>query len=648
MNDMTKYLILTVLLFTSKTLANSEAVPIQNEKHYYLNKITGDNPKMKTVFQNEKVQKKFNECFDSEKPEDKSADSLLGCVWEGDKERSIQGLDNETREQISEFLSDGKIKEEQGSDERYKQLDGLTKSQNQTYLALKNFYGKRLEEALYGKAISGSQTTQRMAEQDIFFDLQKTQLGKNIVASMTSFCLDARHIKNKDTYISLISDDDSQLNETRKMNLNNLSKKGLIAENTQTNLAYSEWSHCIQNIQHMCYQKSFKELLKNDQQRTNDSFTSKNLTSSCQKIKNPKTQTYNTEKECESILMTTKSRACEVTNYVESARSNLGAIDKVKSQINKNFGPKQGVSVGVQFYRGSKDQGTIDNLTSITSKDIADVNNPDSFAMANKRELDEFHECYKEGKLVNPEACKKYLNTNKEEALKSLVDMKAKADIRAKLLSKLIDEEDPEKAKQVLMQDGYTEDEAMAIIEKYKEDPSAIVSIVKERYETRTKEIIKNMAREIDKISVEEIKEDPQTLGALNEIESKLKKKTNEFAQLVHFNNIVSSYLQVTDGDEKSQNIASAKRELENNIFGESSNDLRKTFNSELAGNDKDSLLEITDYTDGNSDMNTDQNVRDTLEINQADEESNAVLNVSDINKAILNFFKQADQEQDK
>ena len=637
-----------ILIFLHLYYSSNAAVPTEEQREYFLNRITSDNQKMKTIFQDENMQSRFTQCYDIQTKSEKDANAMIKCLWDGDASAGIKALDDKTKAQLDEYLAEEDEDQEKGNDFRYRKMDGLTRDQSRTYYALREFYATRLEEALYGEKKSGIQTPNRIAEQEIFFDLQKTQLGKNIVATMTSYCVDAKHDKYKSTYLSLIDKD--KITQNRKNNLNKLGKSDTLKNGKTTNMAYSEWSHCIQNIQHICYQMPIKTYDQEGNERpySNDDFTNSKIKSFCT------TNIFkDNESECENLISYSKQRACEVTNYVESARTNLNSIDKIKSKYTQVMGPKTGRAIGVQFYKGTKEQGSIDKLTSITSKDIADVNNHHSFAMANKQELDEFRNCYDtdengQPRIIDAKACEKYLNTDNSEAIKAIVDMNRQTEKRANLLSTYIDNGDQQAAIAILENDGYTTEEATSIVDRYKEDPKEIMEIVEARYKTRMDAIQAKLVEDIQKISVPEIS--IETAGAkLQDIENDLKKKTKDFAQLVHFNNIVSSYLQVADGDNVSQNISSAKRELENNIFAEASRDDLNTINSELAG--KDGLTTIDNYAtnqDGQVIYDTETNVTETLDIGAANEESNAVLNVSDINKAILNFFKQEDEKTDK
>ena len=142
--------------------------------------------------------------------------------------------------------------------------------------------------------------------------------------------------------------------------------------------------------------------------------------------------------------------------------------------------------------------------------------------------------------------------------------------------------------------------------------------------------LIESTTKKMNAISVIEINENNQeAINKLKDIRDNLKNKTKEFAELVHFNNIVTSYLDITDGDGKTaKNIASAKRELSGNIFSDEFSDQREEFNSQgnLSG------------LSANGDTEFRDNVEQSLNMEEATSSDNAVLNVNDINKNLLNL----------
>ena len=281
---------------------------------------------------------------------------------------------------------------------------------------------------------------------------------------------------------------------------------------------------------------------------------------------------------------------------------------------------------------GKGNSSSIDELTSITSKELIANNSGNSYAKANKEELDELSECMdlEKDKIINPEACKKFLNTNQEDDARAIIQMKAEKEKRAKLLATLIEEKDTEKIKELLLSDGYEEAEAEKLAQRVIDDKDGMALLIQNRYENRMDALIESTTKKMNAISVIEINENNQeAINKLKDIKDNLKNKTKEFAELVHFNNIVTSYLDITDGDGKTaKNIASAKRELSGNIFSDEFSDQREEFNSQgnLSG------------LSANGDTEFRDNVEQSLNMEEATSSDNAVLNVNDINKNLLNL----------
>lgn len=603
------------------SLAQTSNVSVSSEdsqRAYYYQQITSSDPKLKNVFEHEKVKAFFDSCVTAHQSATKAetkTKEILDCVW-----NQLES-DKNLKEEVLSYLNDGSKTNEEGKDLRKASLINLDKEESKTVQALRDFYNQKLEEALYGGPTrAGSLVHSHLADQTDFLRLQKTQLGKNIVATLTSYCIEADYVeyaendvvKEKVTY-PIIYEKKDKRNNSREKNIKSLND----FQNTK-NIASHKWSGCIASVQHMCHQLIFKEEDANGNMQNNSDYT--NL----EKLK--------TKGVTEEDLTYTKERACEVTEYIIKARTSLGAIDQTMEKFEKHRVNNIGATRTYSEVSGKGNSSSIDELTSITSKELIANNSGNSYAKANKEELEELSECMdlEKEKIINPEACKKFLNTNQEDDARAIIQMKAEKEKRIKLLATLIEEKDTEKIKELLLSDGYEEAEAQKLAQRVIDDKDGMALLIQDRYKNRMDALIESTTKKMNAISVIEINENNQeSINKLKDIRDNLKNKTKEFAELVHFNNIVTSYLDITDGDGKTaKNIASAKRELSGNIFSDEFSDQREEFNSQgnLSG------------LSANGDTEFRDNVEQSLNMEEATSSDNAVLNVNDINKNLLNL----------
>ncbi|MEE3080411.1 MAG: hypothetical protein VX341_13820 [Bdellovibrionota bacterium] len=612
-------LIFSNILMVRLSLAQTSNVSVSNEdskKAYYYQQITSSDPKLKNVFEHEKVRPMFDVCvtrYKDAKVASEKTSKILECVWKQINQ------DDQLKEEVLSYLNEGSKTDEEGKDLRKASLINLDKEESKTVQALRDFYNQKLEEALYGGPTrAGSLVHSHLADQTDFLRLQKTQLGKNIVATLTSYCIEADYVKKDNVTYPLIYEDKDKRNTSREKNISSLNKFQN-TDGTMKNSASYKWSGCIASVQHMCHQVKFKEEDSKGNMTDNTDYI---------KLKDKLRSTEVTEKD----LAYTKQRACEVTEYIIKARTSLGAIDQTMEKFEKHRVNNIGATRTYSEVSGKGNSSSIDELTSITSKELIANNSGNSYAKANKEELDELSECMdlEKDKIINPEACKKFLNTNQEDDARAIIQMKAEKEKRAQLLATLIEEKDTEKIKELLLSDGYEEGEAEKLAQRVIDDKDGMALLIQERYENRMDALIESTTKKMNAISVIEINENNQeAINKLKDIRDNLKNKTKEFAELVHFNNIVTSYLDITDGDGKTaKNIASAKRELSGNIFSDEFSDQREEFNSQgnLSG------------LSANGDTEFRDNVEQSLNMEEATSSDNAVLNVNDINKNLLNL----------
>jgi len=543
---------------------------------YYMKQISEQNPTLQRAMEIEGVRPIYKQCFDLQYKAGNgtvSGSALMGCLWDGTADGSIQGVSQnaELQKKVLESVektADGK----EVNSIRYQQNVKTQKKANPGMQALQEYYKKKLDEALYGDKNPENYKdklikSERTVDQRIFFELHQSQLGKNLVAAVSSYCIDA-HLSGE---LPFIHSDESKRKAHRLNNMQSL-------QDVQGDKigASKNWSICLANIQHMCHRPSEIAELDKDGNKTNNvvrKFSKASQQNSCEASSSlAGTNPNKKEANCDKVLETTQIRACEVTQYITESRQNLIAIEKTLENYDKLAVTTRNPA-NVKIYSGSESGHTVDDVTSITSKEVLDS----GYAQANKDLSEEMKKCTEQN---DEEACKQYLNQNKEEAYGILAEVKLKQEAVAQKLRD-IDEKDTEKIKELLLEEGYSEEDAlkMASIDGIKDQ-------INERYEAKKNAIINRMSDEIKKTTVSGQDFDMAAdQGKVVELKNEIESKSREFAELVHFNNIVSGYLNITDEQgQETKNTASIARELESNIFQkdnlEQAKDLNITNNS--------------------------------------------------------------------
>lgn len=388
-------------------------------------------------------------------------------------------------------------------------------SSDPAVVALSKFYEKKLDEILDpSKALSlEDQKAGKILSTDHrkFIDLYKSELGKTIINAFTSYCLDTDDTSCQKGGTCLLSDVQSTREDNRKKNLENLKSNSLDLDSKGPQAA--KWNYCITNVPKIC-----------DSQPT----------------QSQKDETYS------------KRRACLIVDYVKAARKNIMVADKQKEfydEMNKANGSGGGIAQNVHVI-SDENKLSADAVLSITSKDVENSLKDSEEYQLSKKEVEA---CYddKTKKILDTDACKKFLNTDKDANEASLTELAMRQNIQSEELKVELDSSD-KKIVSYLKEEGYKEDE----IKKITDDKDSLQKIkdqIIKRYKSEKEAIIQEMADRIkNKTSGTEGKIDANSdSGKMGEIRKAINNKSSELAGLVQFNNIVSSYLTIDSGNNK-------------------------------------------------------------------------------------------------
>ncbi len=478
-----------------------------------------------------------------------SIERMPDCLWNGDG-GSVQPLKDDLKKKVTETYAQQSSAKADGNSRspasESAQANGLTtKSKNISidYMSdpavqeLSKVFEKKLEQALLGDDQAQKDTkTIAAVDHAKFIELYKTELGKSIVNSFTSYCMETSETTVKSNgpdckdkngpklcEYYLISDDPGII----QTNVKSLKGANMASSTEDNPNAISErWSNCIASVSTVCYTPQSKLNLPSSGIKYNES----------------------------------KQKACVIMDFVKTARQSLIMADEQKAFYDK-LGKESGAQMALMKTRNveATEKNNPDTATTVTSKEIED-----SYEKKNKDVVEkEMAECIDDqDKIKNVEACKKFVETDPEEKKKALAEFALRQyALQENLDAKLKDDNE---VKKYLKDEGY-DSKKIDELTKNTADIEKIRNEIKDRFKNEREALIATMADKIkskttvgDGINVQ----NDQTNIA--KIKSEIAKRPDDLKQLVHFSNIVSSYLTIESGGKISRNLASLYAEVNN------------------------------------------------------------------------------------
>ena len=436
-------------------------------------------------------------------------------------------------------------------------------------IALSDFYGKKLAEILDpNKALRAEEIKKGVilsVDHSQFIDLYKSELGKTIISAFTSYCMDTDpakcDIKQKDC--SIANDENTRI-VNRKKNLENLKKADLNSNSEDA----QKWKICISSVSESC------EKADPDPTKMNE----------------------------------TGKRSCLIMDYVKSARKNIIIADQQKKYYDE-LAKTQTTGIVLNTKNADPSKTSTDTVLEITKEDVKiAMEKPLNKAQA------EIKSCYENGTIINIEACKKYLNSNPDANLQAVTELGMRQMAQEEVLKDELNS--PDKVAQYLKEEGYTPNQITEMT-KDKDKSKETKDEILKRYAAQKAAIIAEMANRIDKKSTTvDGKIDANSSSDKSKIEkisTELGSRSSDLQNLVYFNNVVSSYLEITDGSGKTErNTASL-------------------------------FAEVDDMTGADGKDLKDQIKKADLKQNKKNEANTTDLNVDTINKAFLKYSTQKD-----
>jgi hypothetical protein len=522
-----------LFLFVQLIFAQDELTPEEIQQRYsstlkdsWVEEKLAKTPKIKDCIDKNKITK-ADLANDGAKTK---RDAALLCFKNIKDQLSDDDLKN-----LEKSLGAGDLKITEGKDSK-KMLD---------YLSI------RLEKALYGVDQSlyegikdkGAKDL-KIVDQKVFVDLIEIQLGKNIITEISRYCY-------RDLTVNK--------NSTLSYKIDKI-KKAYDPKNP-SNLTITDFEDYIND----------SDPNKNESKGLDDLYSQnvKQLEgvpfiAACTEIMKGLCNLYTADT---AIKPANGQKSCMVLSNLRQYQKNLKLIQSdgyKKLWANMQGGHSFGQITTAGNYDGNKKGESLDDLTALTSKDVENVYGKDQDKLA--------EEINNLGCNATPEKaeCEKYFYNESESLV--VENAKTKNELAILFEKKVIDKiKKKEDLNAYLEKKGYLD-----LIEKYKnQDVSQnILDEVSKRIEAEKKASFEELAQSFERKQIKK--------GALdnkakvdNHI-AEIKNKKNNLGELVAFNNIVMSYLDICtkpktnpdgstgcDGNNSSRFVSAGQREID-------------------------------------------------------------------------------------
>jgi hypothetical protein len=462
---------------------------------------------------------------------------------------------------------------------------GLVKGQGTK--AIVDYFSKRFEKVFF--TTKNGKTDRMIVDQTLFFDIYESQIGKSVLLEISNYCmnqLDLTQSTNRAGFYNALQatpPDISKFTDTFEKNrpaTNSVDPSpdaiydefltdvvgqapGSTLDPTSTkNRLESVYKNCTQIIPNLC--KVYQECLCDFNKQVE---TAKGKAPpSCNGL--PSGTDYQTQ--CVSgtttsitagstqIVEPTRGRnSCHVEARLRAHRTNLNLVNEQQTLLRNEYGggaQLNAATSGNDVYQGG-DQ-SIDDLTSLSSKDIDEIQMGDE-----KSEECKLDDCSQFS--FDASESSKFANTAAAYSAVTAIELKKLKD----------SQNDDEKLIGFLKSKGYN-DLADEVSNKSR-GTDLIVQDALQRFESHREATFGEMAKAFER---KQLVGDEQTrTQKIDDIKSDLKNRSNDFKQLVLFNNVVMSFLNIqrrkSDGslEDAGTNVKSLQRETSSNsVLGNS------------------------------------------------------------------------------
>lgn len=507
--------------------------------------ISGDDENADRLLKIPEVQNIYKDC-----KANRPNDAIQTCLWDeiskdenkAIKEKVLKEYDDM---QIGEKGSDKKIYEGRN----YSNVKNLNIGQKPGTAGddaslspkqkLEKFLFQKYLEALYGKQ-NGEKKL--MMDHTLFYKMYKSQLGKNLISSISAFTFDSIEKAG----VCLIPEGD-ELKKAREENLKKLEQQAQIqtdpkkdAENSSQ--GYGQWLTCFGQIEKLC-------------------------TASSAEFAKVETADKDFFKNRPNMQADTQKRACLTYRYVKDVRQALINVKDIEKKL-ESYEDENAVNAFSSNMEVNKFDN-LDDMMAVSSKELVEESGMDD---AYKARAEELKQCQESGDMGS-DICKKYLVENPEAKDKLLAEFALRSGAQVDRIGSDLDKDkdkDKNNLRKYLQEEGRTEEQINAILAQTDDKLEELRNKIKEKHKAERQQIMASLVDKIDERSLKDDASEDAKKAKFGKIKEEFDNRPDYLKQVVFFNNVVSSFIDIQSSDGKNmKNTAALNRELKNSVFGD-------------------------------------------------------------------------------
>lgn len=544
-----------------------------------LQKFTQENDKVKTALADCKGLD--GDGNDKITPDEGSSRNIKGVTFPASVYECTWGsLDKDTKTQIHEALSATAGVGSEKVEKNYTQIK-LGNFDRETDLAfgkLQEHLKTKMNQVIYGDNTDG---VKGLSDHTVFYELYRSQVGKNMLYTVSQYCLFA-------DYKGTLPTADKDRVENKRTNLELL--KILSSDKSA---AFEGFNTCIGNIRNLC---KFKNSTSPYRKEYKDQFD---------KIKsNLGLDTNSDDYKADLIAAKDVPTVCEVNRYMTSARHTLSDVKELQEQIDLSQ-DKESSSYRNIVKRRMKDQINFNEVVNIGSKEF--LEGKQDFLKRNKGQA--YNESVEDEATTLRDICatqgdgnsdcESYL-TNKEDNDR----IKDEFNFRNIAMKNKIDALTEDQLEDFLKEDGMSEENIQKYLayqqQKNNKSRDDILKEIKDQYSNEINDLQESLKRKLEQTqrkTEDQIAEGKDNTDTYKNIADRMSANATNYAHVIHYTNIVSSFLEVDTGTgSKTRNTQALAVELDSNFF-DSGQRAPAT-----SGNNFDDLTDVVDNSDPDTD----------------------------------------------
>jgi hypothetical protein len=488
------------------------------------------------------------------------------------------------REEISQALRATRAAEAPPTDVRVatSAVENLVRTKDPAFEKLQGFLEKRLRTALYSDLKSdvsqeigknrGENEAYTVVDQEHFYTLFESQVSKNIITTLSSFCIQTKAIieKDKNDVRSVV---DVRYDSDPKTVEENIARLSSSAEDFK--LAENHYKLCMVSIPTMCNPeceeedpaKCMEPDAVNSRRRTADSNSKacmvlRSMRSSRQQLLEI-ALIQRRLKQLAGIDTKEVDRKIDEAFLREAVRKGLAVDGQEDASDGLDRILLSDVSQEVRHYRADNSFGGIDRITSMTSGELHSTHN--KFNEANT----ELAERFKTECQDNPsdEGCAGFLVVDSEDQQMKLAELSLRTQSLQELFNQYGDDE--EQVKRHLLEEGFSQVAIDSMIASAGTTEN-LINQINEHYDNQRRALMKEVASLIESRTIDMTNPtSEESKGKLEKIYNELSERGNRFTKLLHYNNIVSGFfsLDTREGEDARKNTEMIRREMANSFY---------------------------------------------------------------------------------